>query len=25
VDSYGRDGGANQTRQSVPIIVPMVH
>jgi len=25
VDTYGRDSGETQTRQPVPIVVPMVH
>ena len=25
VDSYGRDAGPTQTRQPMPVIVPMVH
>jgi outer membrane protein assembly factor BamE (lipoprotein component of BamABCDE complex) len=25
VDSYGRDDGATQTRQPMPVIVPMAH
>ena len=25
VDSYGRDAGATQTRQPMPVVVPMVH
>jgi hypothetical protein len=25
VDSYGRDAGTTQTRQTVPVVVPVVH